>query len=317
VGVIVAAALLLGAAAGARPADVPESPGAPWATQLARDHPLVGRIWAGAEQRFVEPAALIARLRDARFSLLGEKHDNPDHHRLQAWIVRTLVAAGQRPAVAFEMFTADDAEAIARHLAATPADAAGLGDAVGWSRSGWPPWPTYQPIAEAAVRAGLPIVAANLGRADTAALRQRGVAGLDPRVAARLGLDAPFPAPLQAALVDELRAAHCGHGDATMLERLALVQRARDAHMAAALVSAGERAVLIAGAGHTRRDRGVPLALARLAPGASVVVVAFAEVQVGEDAPEAYVDGTADMTWFTPRVDDRDPCEAFRVPRGR
>ena len=103
-----------------------------------------------AAGEFIDSATLVDRLRRGRFVLLGEKHDNPDHHRLQAWLLRALIAAGRRPKLGFEMFTADDAPAIARQLAAHPTDAVGLAEAVNWQRSGWPDWAMYQQIAEAA-----------------------------------------------------------------------------------------------------------------------------------------------------------------------
>ena len=45
---------------------------------------------------------------------------------------------GRRPALGFEMLATDDAPAVIRYLARSPKDAAGLGDAVNWARSGWP-----------------------------------------------------------------------------------------------------------------------------------------------------------------------------------
>jgi uncharacterized iron-regulated protein len=133
---------------------------------------MVGRIWDVAAGQFIDCATLVERLRPGRFVLLGEKHDNPDHHRLQAWLLRELIASGRRPAVGFEMFTVDDAPAIARQLAAHPADAAGLAGAVNWERRGWPAWAMYQPIAEVAMQATLPIIATNLAPATARALGQ-------------------------------------------------------------------------------------------------------------------------------------------------
>ena len=102
---------------------------------------------------------------------------------------------------------------------------------------------------------------------------------------------------------------------------MVVAQRARDAHMAERLV-AGQRdgAVLIAGAGHARTDRGVPRVLASLAPDASVVAVAFVEVADAWTAPPDYATrfGAArlpfDFVWFTARVDNADPCARFREP---
>jgi len=294
-------------------------PGEPWQAPLWREHPLVGRIWDVAAGEFIDSAALVDRLRHGHFVLLGEKHDNPDHHRLQAWLLRALITAGRRPAVGFEMFTVDDAPAIARQLSAHPTDATGLAAAVNWQRSGWPDWAMYQPIVEAALQAKLPVVATNLSPATTRALSQRGAAVLDPAFAAQYGLDQP-PAPeRQAAMVEDIRQAHCGYASDKLANAMLLAQRARDAQMAESLAAAGQQdgAVLIAGAGHVRHDYGIPTYLANRAPGASVISVAFLEVSQHSLEPTAYAARFRrhslpfDYVWFTPRVDDADPCAAF------
>jgi uncharacterized iron-regulated protein len=218
------------------------------------------------------------------------------------------------------MLSTDDAPAIARYLAGSPKNAAGLGDAVNWKRTGWPEWRFYQPIAQAALDAGLPIAATNLSRAATDALRKNGLAGLGPTIVTQLKLDAgPSPAT-RAAMAKEIRESHCGHAPEGALDRMVEIQWARDARMAEALARAGGRdgAVLIAGAGHGRRDRGVPAHLARHAPGTSVASVALLEVEATATAPAEYAerwDGGSlpfDYVWFTPRIDDVDPCEKFK-----
>src|SRR6266850_1981294 len=304
--------LLTGLALGGPPAE-------PWQAPLGQDHPVVGRIWDVAAGEFIDSAALVDRLRRGRFVLLGEKHDNPDHHRLQAWLLRALIAAGRRPAVGFEMFTVDDAPAIARQLAAHPADAVGLAEAVNWQRSGWPDWAMYQPIAEAALQAKLPIVATNLAPATARSLGQSGAAALDMAFAARHSLDRPLAPDTQAAMAEEIREAHCGYASETQVNAMLLVQRARDAQMAENLAAAGQQdgAVLISGAGHVRRDYGIPTYLASRAPEASVISVAFLEVSRDRLEPTAYAARFGrpalpfDYVWLTPRVDDDDPCAAF------
>ncbi len=294
-------------------------PGGAWQASIAQEHPLVGRIWDVSAGAFTDSTALVDRLTHGRFVLLGEKHDNPDHHRLQAWLLGALIAAGRRPALGFEMFTTDDAPAIARQLTARPTDAVGLAQAVDWQRSGWPDWAMYQPIAEAALHAGLPVVATNLSPTIARALGQSGGAALDAALAARLGLDRPLAADMQAAMAEEIREGHCGHASEPRVEAMILVQRARDAQMAESLATAGQQdgAVLIAGAGHVRRDYGVPLYLASKAPGTHVISVAFLEVSRDELDLPAYATRFRrqtfpfDYVWFTPRVDDQDPCAAF------
>jgi len=295
------------------------SPEEPWQAPLRQDHPFVGRIWDVAAGEFIDSAALIDHLRRGRFVLLGEKHDNPDHHRLQAWLLRALIAAGRRPAVGFEMFSVDDAPAIARQVAAHPSDAVGLAEAVNWQRSGWPDWAMYRPIAEAALQANLPIIATNLSPATVRSLGQRGAAALDATLAARLDLDRPLAADTQTAMAEEVREAHCGYASKQQINAMMLVQRARDVQMAESLAAAGQQdgAVLIVGAGHVRRDYGIPAYLASREPGASVISVAFLEVSQDMPEPAAYATRFRrqtlpfDYIWFTPRVDDQDPCAAF------
>ena len=98
-----------------------------WQSNYGRNHPLTGRIWEVASGKFIDRHNLMMRLARAEFVLLGEKHDNPDHHRLQAEVLRGLIAAGRRPAVGFEMFSLDDAGAIANHLARAPQRCRGPG----------------------------------------------------------------------------------------------------------------------------------------------------------------------------------------------
>jgi len=294
--------------------------GGPWQTSVGADHPLVGVIWDVKAGRVIDEAALVGRLAAGRFVLLGEKHDNPDHHRLQARLYGAVLAAGRRPALAFEMLDGDDAPAVERYLACAPADAAGLGAAVGWERRSWPAWPQYQQIADLAVKAALPVVAANLPDHLARAAARQGLPALPPELAAELGLDQPLPDALRAAMAKEIADSHCGFAPPGMLEPMILVQRARDAHMAQAAWrgATADGTVLITGFGHARTDRGVPGHLARM--GAShVVAVAFLEVQAGKETAAAYAAdldaGTLpfDFVWFTPRLDDADPCEKFRA----
>ncbi|MBI3710269.1 MAG: ChaN family lipoprotein [Proteobacteria bacterium] len=293
-----------------------------WRSAHGRDHPLVGIIYRTSDGQFVAPATLAAELPRADFVLLGEKHDNPDHHSLQAWLVRALIGAGRHPAVALEMLSEDQAPRLAAYLARPDAGAAGLGPAVGWERSGWPAWPDYAPIADAALAGHAPIVAADLPRALQRAIGRDGIAAQPADLIARLALDVPYVAAQTASLETELIDEHCGALPRASLPRMLDVQRARDAAFARAMIvgaqlPGADSAVLIAGSGHVRGDRGVPWHLRRLAPGRAIATVAFVEIDDERRMPGDY--GAAvgepsafDYVWFTPRVDDADPCVKFR-----
>lgn len=289
-----------------------------WTTQLDRAHPLVGRVWDCRRAAYVEADAMLEVVGAARIVLLGEKHDNPDHHRLQARVLQSIVARGRRPALAFEMLETDQQPDVDRYRADPSASARGLGAAIGWDKSGWPPFDEYLPIFSIAFQNGLAIVAANLPKDRIRGIVHHGTGILGAEVA-RLALDPPVPAPLEESLRKELAASHCGKLPDEMFAPMALAQHVRDAEMARVLLDAdrGDGAVLIAGSGHARSDRGVPFYIARQKPGARVASIAWLEVEKGVENPAAHAEGFGaaglpfDFVWFTPRANDDDPCAAF------
>jgi uncharacterized iron-regulated protein len=303
------------------PVAVPAHPGPPWASPIGRDHPLAGRVYRPAYGDFIERKAVPAALAGVDFILLGEKHDNPDHHRIQAWLLKSLLGAGRRPAVAFEMFDSDQERRLASFLAARPASAAGLGRAVGWEKTGWPDWRLYQAIAQAALDGAAPILAASFPRKTIRAVVKDGYGVLGEDEMTALGLRRPLPPAAWAAMREEIVISHCRQLPEAMIDPMVAMQTAKDARMAVVLargagLSGRDGAVLIAGAGHVRTDHGVPLHLDRLALGKRVMTVGLIEVERDEMDPATYARkiGAAvlpfDLVWFTPRVDETDPCEA-------
>jgi uncharacterized iron-regulated protein len=300
--------------------DVPIA-GRRWvSTELVR-HPLAGRIWDVRAARLVDEATLGAAVASADFVALGEVHDNPDHHLLQARLLRAITAAGRRPALAFEMLDADKQPAVDASIAAAPRDPDALARAVGWDRSGWPEFAWYRPIFAAGLEAGLPVVAANLARPQVKEMRAKGRDALDEPLRVRLAREEPIPPATLAALRAEMQESHCGELPESALDGLVLVQRARDARMAERMTTEGRDrgAVLVTGTGHARTDRGVPALVAKDAPGRRVLSVAFTEVEEGEVDPAAYRDDGAaapapfDFLVFTPRARREDPCAAMRA----
>ena len=306
-----------------------------WTTQAGADHPLVGRIWDTRRQRYVTPDDLVAALAAAEFRLLGEIHDNGDHHRLRAAIVArvaaTLSAAGRpRQPVVFEHLRAEQREALSRFaaLAADEQTSSRLFDLVDWDASGWPARALFAPLFDAVLAARLPIVLGDGARTVIRAVARQGIGALAADERARLGGVPALADGARAALLDELEASHCGLMPRAALGGMADAQGVRDAHLARQMADAAASAAtgakppagafLMAGNGHVRRDRGVPWFLGRMLPGARIVVVAIAEVEAGRTAPEGYgprdatAQPAADFIIWTPRAARGDPCEQMR-----
>lgn len=289
-----------------------ETPLPSFEAPLMRDHALVGKLWLPATQRFASPDEVVELARAADAVLLGETHDNVDHHALQAWMTAHLMESSRPPPlVAFEMIDAGQEKALRRHLADHPGDAAGLGPALSWEKSAWPSWSFYRPIAEVALRAGAVLATANLTREQIGDITRHGNDhGLPPISRQQL-----------ASIGEDIKDGHCGMLPDTAVPGMVRIQRSRDKVMAETLIQGMHdhgHAILIAGAGHTRTDRGVPAALSQLAPKAKVFSIGFLEVKDGVTNPAAYGERFAartppfDAVWFTPAAEREDQCEAFR-----
>ena len=266
---------------------------------------------------------LVAALASADFVLLGETHDNSDHHRAQALLIGLAQPAPRSPAVVMEQITASEAPALAelyRDAENYPPKPAALGEALRFEERGWPEWTSYAPIAEITHRLGGRLIAGDLPRDVYRAIGQQGEAAVLPADRQRLGLDAPWPPALSHALAQELKQDHCDLLPEPALPRMQLVQRVRDATLADAMLaaSASGRVVLIAGNGHVRSDRGVPWYLAVRAPEKRVVSILLIEADAPATNPLALVptspDGkpAADFAWLTPKADREDPCEGLK-----
>lgn len=210
---------------------------------------LLGVVVPDANADLLDPRS------DTAVLLLGEQHDEPEHQRLQRKMVEALVARGVLAALALEMAESGTSTADL----GSAADEAAVRTALRWDEPGWP-WPRYAPAIMAAVRAGVPVVGANLPRANLRAAM------------ADAALDAALPGPALKTQQQSIRIGHCGLLPESQIGPMTRVQIARDQSMAAILTRLavpGKTVLLIAGGGHVDPAVGVPvflpLALARKA----------------------------------------------------
>ncbi|MFX0541695.1 ChaN family lipoprotein [Roseovarius sp. S4756] len=232
--------------------------------------------------------------------VMGEVHDNPAHHAVQAERVAQL----NPTALVFEMMTPGQAERITPDLRA---DRDALADALEWQDSGWPDFAYYFPIIEAAP--GARIYGAGVPRAETRAVGEDGLEAAFGDGAGEFGLDQPLPGDQQAAREALQADAHCGALPEAILPMMVEIQRLRDAALARSALNAlretGGPVAVITGNGHARTDWGMPALLALPAP-----EVALHSLGQGEDG--APPEGTFDEVVDSPAPARADPCEAFR-----
>lgn len=314
----------------------PPIPPLNWQSENQRNHPLVGQIWSVEKNDFVSVRELGREMALARFVLLGEVHDNPDHHLWQAWAIRTISklrgsriveGAPQIDIIAMEMVRTDQNAALDKFygrdvLVPRPRKPRDFARMLKWGKSGWPDFKIYAPIIEQALYEQIVIVPASVSRNFTRRLSKEGKAALANGELNRLSLATPLPETQTKALSKEILASHCGLIPESAVPRMSFIQRFRDATMADSLLSVatGKGGILIAGNGHVRRDRGVPWYLEeRGVPADAIITLKLVEVNGDSADPADYVereaDGrpVADYIVFTPRKERPDPCAEMRA----
>jgi uncharacterized iron-regulated protein len=231
--------------------------------------------------------------------LLGEVHDNARQHTLRAQALRDLLATGARPALLMEQFDRERQADIDKVMARPGATADDVIQGAGAQGTGWA-WPLYRPFIALALEYRLPLVAANVSRADARRVSQDGLAAT--------GFDAGVPPEITSYQTNTILASHCGLLKEAQARRMATAQVARDQFMARLLNEHAARgAVLLAGNGHVRNDVGVP---AWLSPAVRQRSVGIGLLEDGEAGTEAY---DRVITTAVPPARP-DPCENMRRP---
>lgn len=284
--------LCLALALGGCQANLPPLPA--WQSSEGRDNAELGQIHDLASGQVISPEQLVERLAHAPRVLIGEKHDNPDHHALQLWLMRALQLRRAQGSLLLEMLQPEQqagVDALAGR-AQLPQD---LPKALAWD-DGWD-WQLYGPIVREALQHRVPLLAANLSPTE---MRQ---AYRHPAVMSGTRSNAPA---VRAALLDQVKQGHCGLLPESQLPAMLAVQQQRDRRIAERLLAAPQPALLLAGSFHVRKDLGVPLHLADLGATGESKVVLLAEV--GEQVRSEM----ADFVWYTAAMPEQDYCAQLR-----
>ena len=266
-----------------------------WQSPREREHARVGQIVDMRSGIQVTVAQLLAELSHAPIVLLGEKHDNPDHHALQLWLLQALEARRAQGSVVMEMLTVDQQATVAEvqkkvRLGNVFED---LPKALNWHK-GWD-WQQYGDLVTHILAQPYPLLAGNLNRDALMDIYRH-----PPKLE---GIESTR-ADVTMRLSEQIRESHCNKLPEKQLPAMLAVQQQRDRTMAQVIFNAPKPALLIAGAYHARYDLGVPLHLRDLQGTDNLEqrVLIFAEADQEIDA------GGADFVWYTPTVAEQDYC---------
>lgn len=283
---------------------------------LFADHPLVGKLWDANSRSFIDEAALLTRLNSVDVLLLGEVHDNPQHHEFQHKLLQARIAAGARPALLMEQLDSGSQPALNAALAIANRDEAlsAVNGLIKFSN-----WQAYTELLSTAYDKQLPVIAGNVPSQRLQPVIWRGFAALEADELKRLAIEAVWSARRQQYLLGNMGGAHCGQLRDELREGLTRSQRLRDALLADSALASVERGIVgIMGRDHARQDVGLPIYFAARAPAARVLTIGMIEVQPGSTDPQAYLGPSAsekppyDVLWFSARVDRPNPCAELK-----
>ena len=283
---------LAGCQSTATPPALPPLPA--WQSPEGREPADLGLIRETASGKVLTPEQLVQRLAAAPRVLVGEQHDNPDHHALQRWLLQALNQQRAQGSVLLEMLEPVQQVKVdlVRQQNPLPTD---LAKAIDWQQ-GWD-WKFYAPIIRDAFAEDYPVLAANLDRGEMSAIYRNPPELTGARSTA---------SAVREVLMEEVRSGHCGMLPESQLPSMLAVQQQRDRRMAERMLAAPAPSLLLAGGYHVRKDVGAPVHLADLGAERGTLVLMLA--QVGEEVGPQM----ADFVWYTAALPKKDYCADLR-----
>jgi uncharacterized iron-regulated protein len=215
---------------------------------------------------------VLQRLQRSRIVLVGEHHNNADHHLAQLRVIRALHRSGRKVAIGMEMFRRDSQQDLDQWASGRMEEqrfAEVFND--NWSFG----WELYRPILVYARDNGIPVVGLNVPREITLQVAYHGFQSLN---AEQKGALEGIVCDVTPEYRDFVQRAYGAHAHGRMaFEQFCEAQLVWDSVMALNAVDYlkqnDERImVIVAGSGHTHK-RGIPTQLAKRSDLPHIVVL--------------------------------------------
>ena len=264
------------------------------------------RVYDTRRHAFADLEVMLADLAKADIVFVGEQHDDPNTHRLEAAILDGLRRRGVTVSVSLEMFERDTQGSVNSYLSGGISE-----DEFLKSSRPWPRYATdYRPVVELARSWGFPLIAANIPRRFASSVAKTGLSALDaltPTERSWVAADLQCPKDAYFDRFAETMTTHDGSGAAKAsteeqrqtTERYYFSQCAKDETMAEAIAAGFEQfnrklVLHFNGSFHSDFGLGTVDRVRRRLPGRRAVVVSVLPVKdldtlapAGEDLKRA------------------------------
>jgi uncharacterized iron-regulated protein len=278
----------------------PQAPTArPQGDPLPAAHPRIAavyvpqRVFDTRRKAFTDFETMLADLARADVVLVGEQHDDPNTHRLEAAVLQGLLRRRVAVMLSLEMFERDVQPQLDAYLAGSMTEEEFLQKARPWPRYAT----DYRPLVEMARAHGWKVVAANVPRPLAAEVSKGGQPALEtlqPEQRAMGARDVKCPQDGYYTRFAETMSGHAGTGTSSAspeeqraaIDRYYLAQCLKDETMAESIAGAFERQagrpgtiVHYTGAFHSDFGAGTAERVARRLPGRRVALVSMLPVE--------------------------------------
>lgn len=275
-----------------------------WQSPSLINHPLVGQIIDVRTEQTIKLPTLLEKLQQSHWVLIGEKHDNPDHHQIERFLLNKLLTEPNREprAVVLEMLN-NSQQPLIKHLSTNDSLAA-IKDKLQWPKHGWS-WPDYGALIKLSLTHNAPLKAGNLNKAQIRQFYQLTEAQFQGKQFKTL---AAIPTEQRNEIRMQIDKSHCHQANKQHLNAMVSIQLAKDAQMADSMLHSPSGAILISGAYHSYKTLGVPTHLSQRSQ-ESMAVLVLKEVSATDTNISDYFDAdNADFIWLTPKQHSIDPC---------
>jgi uncharacterized iron-regulated protein len=251
------------------------------------------RVYDTRRAAFSDFEVMLAGIAGADVVFVGEQHDDPNTHRLEAAILQGLLRRGRAATVSLEMFERDVQSTLDAYLAGRIDEAAFLAAARPWPRYAT----DYKPLVELASAHRWPVIGASVPRKYAAMVAKTGLGALEslpPDERAQVARDIQCPLDAYFDRFVETMNSHPMPGSEktpeaerrATSERYYFAQCVKDETMAESIASAiegnGSRqgpVVHFTGAFHSDFGAGVAERVRRRLPSKRVVVISILPVE--------------------------------------
>jgi len=257
--------------------------------------PLAGKLWSTQSQQFVSLESVLDTLPLGSWLLLGETHENMDHHQLQANIIKYLADRARLGNVGLEMAHSEQQALLDR---AQSGELAIAPEQLAW-QPGWP-WEWYEAPVTAALESAKRVIAGDLTR--------------DEKLQAFRAEDLKISASpdYEEFMLELLFESHCQQMPKSQLGNMMNVQYARDKAMLdamAANTASDAINLFLAGTVHARDDLGIPYWQPEFNPTTLLMIAAQTSLEPLDYYPDSYTETpAADYLLFTPSYKYESGC---------